>query len=84
MAGKIPKSLKKQIRNNLNINRETKTMRRTWSYAMGDLVKIKSDKTWGIVIGCFDTHYCVMTSGGQKTLYPRQLERVQPVTKDDI
>jgi hypothetical protein len=76
----IPKHLKKQIKQDFRRNPDKKVGRsRTWSYAIGDLVKLKSEQSWGLVIGKIGSHFSVMTPSGQRNVYPGGLERVQPL-----
>ena len=74
---KIPKSLKKQARNSFKRSSETPTRRKSWSYAIGDLVLLKREETWGIIV---ETNpYRVMTAMGYFYANPSQLKRVQPL-----
>lgn len=76
----IPKHLKKQIKRDFRQNSEKRvTHKRTWSYAIGDLVKVKSDKGWGLVIDQVGSYYSVMTPGGAIIVNPSKLERIQPL-----
>ena len=76
----IPKHLKKQIKRDFRRNPEKKVGRqKSWSYKTGDLVKIKKEQCWGLVIEQIGSFYSIMTSGGQRNVYPGNLERVQPL-----
>jgi hypothetical protein len=76
----IPKHLKKQLKQDFRRSPEKKVGRsRTWSYAVGDLVKLKKEDSWGLIIGKIGSYYSVMTPTGQRNIYPSSLERVQPL-----
>jgi hypothetical protein len=76
----IPKHLKKQLKQDFRQSPEKKAGRsRTWSYAVGDLVKLKKADSWGLIVGKIGSYYSVMTPGGQRNIYPSSLERVQPL-----
>ena len=76
----IPKHLKKQVKKDFRRNPDKKVGRqRTWSYKVGDLVKLKREQCWGIVIDQIGSYYSIMTPGGKKNIYPSNLERVQPL-----
>ena len=79
----IPKHFKKQARNSFSRNAETKSMRRTWSFEEGDLVKLKNENVWGLVVECFSSYYGIMTAFGRRDVRAGQLERVQPLPKQD-
>jgi hypothetical protein len=77
----IPKHLRKQAKQSFSRSSETKSRRLTWSFQIGDLVKLKGDKCWGIVVMCFSSYCEVMTPFGKKTVSAGKLERVQPLSK---
>jgi hypothetical protein len=79
----IPKHLKKQLKQDFRRNPEKKVSRsRTWSYAIGDLVKLKREQSWGLVIGKIGSYFSVMFPSGQRNVYPSGLERVQPLVAE--
>jgi len=76
----IPKHLRKQIKKDFRSNPDKRVGRqRTWSYEVGDLVKLKREECWGVVIEQLGSFYSIMTPGGQRNIYPGNLERVQPL-----
>ena len=76
----IPKHLKKHVKRDFRLNPEKRVKhKRSWSYAVGDLVKVKSNQVWGLVIDQIGSYYHVMTSGGKITVNPGKLERIQPL-----
>ena len=76
----IPKHLKKHVKRDFRLNPEKRvTHKKSWSYAVGDLVKVKSNQVWGLIIDHIGSYYSVMTPVGKMTVNPGRLERIQPL-----
>jgi len=76
----VSKLIKRQARKNLKGERNRRQVQaHTWSYKVGDLVKIKGEKTWGIIVECIDVNsYCqIITSYGKREVLHKHLERIQ-------
>ena len=76
----IPKHLKKHAKQSFSRSKETKSRRLTWSFQVGDLVRLKRNKDWGIVVACYSSYCDVITPHGNRTVNAGQLERIQPLS----
>ena len=76
----ISKTIKKQARKNFKVERSNRQVQsHTWSYKVGDLVKIKNEKTWGIIVECINvsSYLLIVTASGKRKVQHKYLERIQ-------
>ena len=73
----IPKHLKKQLKQDFRRSPEKKVGRsRTWSYAVGDLVKLKKADSWGLIVGKIGSYYSVALKEFSLLLLRRQARKI--------
>ena len=83
MAG-IPKKYKKQIKHDIRNAKslgKVSSVKRTWSFKKGDLVK------WGDVMGVIAEertggYYLIISPNGNQSVHAKNLERVQRISAD--